>query len=57
MSVYGGKVPKGTRNAKTGLPPGQSSAGMKPPKKGCALVLLGWAGAVTAVAAKLRGLA
>lgn len=57
MSVYGGKVPKGTRNAKTGLPPGQSSAGMRPPKKGCALVLLGWAGAVTAVAAKLRGLA
>lgn len=57
MSVYGGKVPKGTRNARTGFPVGQSSARKKPPKKGCALVLLSSVGAVAAVAARLRGLA
>lgn len=58
MSVYGGKVPKGTRNARTGFPVGQSSARKKKkPKKGCALVLLGSVGGVAAVAARLRGLA
>ena len=41
-SAWGGKVPKGTRNARTGLPPGKSSAGSKK-TGGCAVALLGWA--------------
>ena len=39
--MISGDVPPGTRNARTGLPVGKSSAGNQPPTTGgCALILL-----------------
>lgn len=50
MSVYGGKVPKGTRNARTGFPVGQTSANKtsrKPPHKStCVCMVMAFAGGV-----------
>ena len=53
MSGPHGKPPPGTRNARTGFPVGQSSAGSKK-SGGCAVALLGWAGVALTVA-RVRG--
>ena len=52
------QVPPGTRNARTGeyiRKPVRVTGGAKPPKSGCPLVLLAWAGAATAVVARMKG--
>ena len=56
------QVPPGTRNVGAGsrrndyIRPPVRVVGAKPPRKGCALVLLGWAAApVAATVARVRG--
>ena len=55
------QVPPGTRNVGAGsrrndyIRPPVRVVGAKPPRKGCALVLLGTAGSLAAVAARVKG--